>query len=79
MEQVAFLGTEIEECLINDLIGREGAVLSHAWDERGDSEHIVDEELHEVKEIVSHSDVQRRSEDQIWNLEIQLGLKERCH
>lgn len=65
--------------LINHLIVREGAVLGHAWYKRGDSEDIVDEGLHKLKETVSHSDVQRRSEDQIRNLEIQMSLKQRCH
>lgn len=52
------------------LVVREGAVLGNTWYKRGDSEHVIDEGLHQLEETVSCSKVQSRSEHHVRNLEI---------
>lgn len=71
-------GGGVKEGAVSHLVVSQGAVLGDAWDEGGHSENVVDQRLHEFKETVSGSNVQRRSENQIGDLEVQLSLKQRC-
>lgn len=52
------------------LVVGEGAVLGEARHQRGDSEHVVDEALHQLKETVTRPKLQRWREHHVRHLEI---------
>lgn len=56
-----------------------GAALGQARHQRGDSEHVVDQTLHQLEEAVTCPELQRWREHHVGHLQVQLGFKQRSH